>query len=84
MAFYEYILYCDDLEEVCMRKIICDCCGEEIDTTYKEQDWDMKAKSHLRVFGDKKSKIDGEISDLEYDLCDFCTKKVVDLIKNCG
>ena len=61
-----------------MRKIVCDCCGEEIDTSYMNE-YAMRPKAHLEVYGEVKDQTYGT---LEYDLCINCTQKVVDLIKN--
>lgn len=61
-----------------MRKIVCDMCGEEIDTSYMDK-YDIHPKAHLSIFGEINDQTYGS---LEYDLCDFCTQKVVDLIKS--
>ncbi len=60
-----------------MRKMICDMCGEEIDTSYMDK-YDMHPKAHLSVYGEVKDQTYGT---LEYDLCINCTQRVVDLIK---
>lgn len=61
-----------------MRKLVCDCCGREINESYKSDGLGLKPKARLTVFGDK-GELDWE--DLEYDLCQFCTERVVDVIK---
>ena len=61
-----------------MRKMVCDMCGEEIDTSYMNE-YSMRPKAHLEVYGEVKDQTYGT---LEYDLCINCTQKVVDLIKN--
>lgn len=60
-----------------MRKLVCDCCGKEIDTSYMDK-YDMHPKAHLEVYGEIKDQTYGT---LEYDLCQFCTEKVIDCIK---
>ena len=60
-----------------MRKLVCDMCGEEIDTSYMDK-YDMHPKAHLTVYGEVKDKTYGT---LENDLCQNCTPKVIDLIK---
>ena len=61
-----------------MRKLVCDMCGKEIDESYKSDGLGLKPKAHLTVFGDRS---DLDWVDLEYDLCQFCTERVVDVIK---
>lgn len=67
-----------------MRKLICDCCGSEIDTTYMDS-YDIHPKAKLRVFDELVRDVPGDlnvrIGDLEYDLCEDCTNRVVDFIK---
>jgi len=60
-----------------MRKLICDCCGEEIDTSYQDE-FNMHPKAKLRVFDEVSP---DKVGDLEYDLCINCTQKVMDCIK---
>ena len=61
-----------------MRKLVCDCCGKEIDESYKSDGLGLKPKAHLTVFDDENGV---DFVNLEYDLCQFCTKKVIDCIK---
>ena len=60
-----------------MKKLICDCCGKEIDTTYMDE-FNIHPKARLSVYGEVKDQTYGT---LEYDLCENCTQKVVDCIK---
>lgn len=60
-----------------MRKLVCDMCKNEIDITYM-QDFDIHPKAHLTVYGEVK---DLTYGTLEYDLCENCTQRVMDLIK---
>ena len=64
-----------------MRKLVCDCCGKEIDISYKNDGLGLKPKAHLTVFGKKGIDYVDSEEDLEYDLCQFCAEKVVDVIK---
>ena len=64
-----------------MRKLVCDCCGKEIDESYKSDGLGLRPKAHLTVFGNKGIDYVDSKEDLEYDLCQFCTEKVVDFIK---
>ena len=71
------------LSRLIMRKMICDCCGKEIDTSYQE-DWDVRPKAKLRIYDEiviKNNGLNRDLCALEYDLCDFCAQKVVDCIK---
>lgn len=63
-----------------MRKLVCDMCKNEIDTTYMP-DFDIRPKAHLSVYGEVK---DLAYGTLEYDLCENCTQKVMDLMKSYG
>ena len=67
------------LSRLIMRKIVCDMCGEEIDTSYMDK-YDIRPKARLEVYGEVNK--DQIYNSLEYDLCINCTQKVVDLIKN--
>lgn len=64
-----------------MRKMICDMCGEEIDTTYFDE-YSIHPKARLRVYDEVSGDQQDKFGDLEYDLCINCTQKIVDLIKN--
>lgn len=64
-----------------MRKLICDGCGKQIDEGYKS-DWEMKPASIIRVYGKELTSVNGEMRDMEYELCSDCTNKVVTLLKN--
>lgn len=64
-----------------MRKLVCDCCGKEINESYKSDGLGLKPKARLTVFGENAGFDAGIYDDLEYDLCQFCSEKVVDFIK---
>ena len=74
----DFKLYADDLEVTKVRKLICDCCGKEIDESYKSDGLGLQPKAHLTVYGNDNGL---DWVDLEYDLCQFCSEKVVDCIK---
>ena len=71
------------LSRLIMIKMICDCCGEEIDTSYMDE-FDMHPKAKLKIFDELIAKDNGlsrDVGVLDYDLCEKCTRKVVDCIK---
>ena len=70
----------EGMEGIPMRKMICDRCGEEIDTSFMDK-YDMHPKAFCRVFGrnDGQSLVGSE--DLEYDLCDNCANQLVTFLK---
>ena len=64
-----------------MRKLICDACGQEIDSMYeRNKDLDPAGRFVLRK---NVSLPDGTwtFTTLEYDLCQNCTNVVVEKIK---
>ena len=68
------------MEGIPMRKLICDRCGEEIDTSFMDK-YDEHPSAHVRIFG--KNDVYGGTrgEDLEYDLCEDCTNKLVEFLK---
>lgn len=68
------------LSTLIMRKMICDKCGKEIDTSYMDK-YDIKPASICRIYGKKYSKITSDLDDLEYELCEDCTNKLVTFLK---
>ena len=61
----------------------CDMCGEEIDTVYEKIDDYIEAPSMFRVNkGPKKGEVPLPSSDLKYILCQNCTNKLMEVIKN--
>ena len=81
---YDVLLYSlaneAGMEGIQMRKMICDRCGEEIDTSFMDK-YDMHPAATCRVFGNGTSKIEYENQDLEYDLCKNCTNELVTFLK---
>lgn len=65
-----------------MRKLVCDCCGKDIDESYKSDGLSLKPKARLVVFGEKGIDYVDSEEDLEYDLCQFCSEEIVKYIKN--
>ena len=53
-----------------MKKLVCDCCGKDIITNSSDYD---EPSSRLIKFDD--------YEDGEFDLCNQCTKDVIDFIK---
>lgn len=68
------------MEGIPMRKLICDRCGEEIDTSFMDK-YDMHPKATCRIFGDKTNGILVDSEDLEYDLCRNCANQLVTFLK---
>lgn len=68
------------MEGIPVRKLICDRCGEEIDTSFMDK-YDIHPKATCRVFGNKTSGIYSETEDLEYDLCENCANQLVTFLK---
>lgn len=71
------------MEGIPMRKLICDRCGKEVDTSYMDK-YDIKPSSMIRVYGSKLRGTGGLIEgpdDLEYELCEDCTNKLVEFLK---
>lgn len=64
-----------------MRKLICDRCGKEIDTSFMDK-YDMHPKAFCRIFGENNGFDAGTSNDLEYDLCEDCTNQLVTFLKN--
>lgn len=82
--FYVCMYYCDAyMEGIKVRKMICDRCGEEIDTSYMDK-YDMHPKAFCTIFGDNLRGTGGLVErcdDLEYDLCENCTNQLVTFLK---
>ena len=79
--FYVCMYYCDAyMEGIKVRKMICDRCGEEIDTSYMDK-YDIKPSAFCRIYGNKNSGIYSETEDLEYELCKDCTNQLVTFLK---
>ena len=81
---YDVLLYSmaneAGMEGIPVRKLICDRCGEEIDTSFMDK-YDIHPKATCRIFGDKTSMIGSENQDLEYDLCENCANQLVTFLK---
>ena len=72
------------MEGVKMRKLICDKCGKEIDTSTLDK-YDMHPASMCRIFGKNLRGTGGFVErsdDLEYELCENCTNKLVEFLKD--
>jgi protein-arginine kinase activator protein McsA len=67
-----------------MRKLICDKCGKEIDTSYMDK-YDIHPSAMCRIFDKKLNGTGGPIidesNDLEYELCEDCTNQLVTFLK---
>lgn len=71
------------MEGIKVRKLICDKCGKEIDTSYMDK-YDIKPASMIRIYGSKLRGTGGLIDspdDLEYELCEDCTNQLVTFLK---
>lgn len=68
------------MEGIPMRKLICDRCGEEINTSFMDK-YDMHPAATCRVFGKNMTTLDRPNEDLEYDLCENCTNELVTFLK---
>lgn len=82
---YDVLLYSmaneAGMEGIPVRKMICDRCGEDIDTSFMDK-YDMHPKAYCKIFGNKLSGIYSETEDLEYDLCENCANQLVEFLKN--
>ena len=82
--FQDYMVYSYTcLEGVRMRKIVCDRCGKEIDTSYMDK-FDIHPSSMVRIFGKNLKNgdyLDTKFNDLEYELCEDCTNQLVTFLK---
>ena len=70
-------------EAIPVRKLVCDRCGEEIDTSFMDK-YDIKPSSMIRIYGSDLRKTGGLIdspNDLEYELCEDCTNQLVTFLK---
>ena len=63
-----------------MRKLICDKCGKEIDTSYMDK-YDIRPTATCRIFGKFSPTLDRHNDDLEYELCEDCTNQLVTFLK---
>ncbi len=80
---YDVCLYADDREVIKVRKLICDKCGKEVDTSFMDK-FDIKPSSMIRIYGSELRGTGGLIEspgDLEYELCEDCTNKLVEFLK---
>ena len=68
------------MEGIPMRKLICDRCGEEIDTSFMDK-YDMHPKAYCKIFGKFKPDLVTNLDDLEYDLCENCANQLVEFLK---
>lgn len=81
---YDVLLYSmaneAGMEGIPVRKLVCDKCGKEVDTSYMDK-YDIKGSSFVKVYGDNAGFDAGTSGDLEYDLCEDCTNKLVEFLK---
>ena len=70
----------EGMEGIPVRKLICEMCGEEIDTSFMDK-YDMHPAATCRVFGKNMTTLDRPNEDLEYDLCENCTNELVTFLK---
>ena len=84
---YDVLLYSmaneAGMEGIPMRKMICDRCGEEIDTSFMDK-YDMHPKAFCRIFGKNSRGTGGLVEccdDLEYELCENCANELVIFLK---
>lgn len=68
------------LSRLIMRKLICDRCGKEIDTSFMDK-YDMHPKASCKIFGKFKPDLVADLDALEYELCEDCTNKLVEFLK---
>ena len=70
------------MEGIPMRKLVCDKCGKEIDISFMDK-YNIHPSAMCRIFGKKLKNGDvlSDISDLEYELCEDCTNKLVEFLK---
>lgn len=72
--------YLGGLGGIPMRKLICDKCKKEIDTSYMDK-YDMHPSAMCKIFGDQNGFDMSSSDDLEYELCEDCTNKLVEFLK---
>lgn len=81
---YDVLLYSmaneAGMEGIPVRKLICDRCKKEIDTSFMDK-YEIRGSSFVRIYGDDHSKINSYSEDLEYDLCKDCTNQLVTFLK---
>lgn len=77
---YDVCLYADDRKVINVRKLVCDKCGKEVDTSYMDK-YDIKPSSMIRIYGSKGDSLIENPGDLEYELCRDCTNKLVEFLK---
>ena len=65
------------MEGIPERKLICDRCKKEIDTSFMDK-YDIKGSSFVRVYGDDHSKINSYNEDLELD--ESFSEQIADMI----
>ena len=79
---YDVLLYSmaneAGMEGIPVRKLICDRCGEEIDTSFMDK-YDIKPAAFCRIYGKHPEHIDS--GDLEYELCEDCANQLVTFLK---
>ena len=68
------------MEGIPVRKLICDKCKKEIDTSFMDK-YDMHPAATCRIFGKKYSEIMSDSDDLEYELCEDCANQLVTFLK---
>ena len=82
---YDVLLYSmaneAGMEGIPVRKLVCDKCGKEVDTSYMDK-FDIKPSSIVRIYGSKSDSLIANPGDLEYELCQNCTNQLVEFLKN--
>ena len=68
------------MKGVRMHKLVCDKCGKEIDTSTLDK-FDIRPNAICRILRDKNGQFVDGSHDLEYDLCEDCTNKLVTFLK---
>ena len=71
------------MEGIPVRKLVCDKCGKEVDTSYMDK-FDIHPSSMVRIFGKNLKNgdyLDTKFNDLEYELCEDCTNQLVTFLK---
>lgn len=81
---YDVLLYSmaneAGMEGIPVRKLICDRCGEEINTSFMDK-YDMHPKAFCKIYGENAGFDAGTSGDLEYELCEDCTNQLVTFLK---
>ena len=68
------------MEGIPVRKLICDKCGKEIDTQFMDK-FNIYPSAVCRIFGEQDGFDMSTNDDLEYELCEDCTNKLVEFLK---